>query len=335
MGKIKTAFHWFLAACIAFCTANLFCFLYERPAGWFETPNGPSTAGWRPGSVIVHGMEGYGVVKVDANGYLNPEGDLAEDFVLMMGSSHTQGKEVPANQKYSVLVNDYFTKDCDMLYTYNISSDGHFLPSLIKHFPAAVEAFPEAGMMILEIATTDFSEDELESAGKQVQFDPQNTIVNQAEQLSTVARLKNAIKEYFPLLSLMKKKMRTNSATESSLPPMERNMEHYELLLDRTMEQLRGQFDGTILFVYHPNLVFGEKGKAVIDYSETWNLFYNACQAHGIDVIDMGPVFMDHYGHTRQLPYGFSNTTPGSGHLNKVGHRLIAQRVIAYLEDVA
>ena len=27
------------------------------------------------------------------------------------------------------------------------------------------------------------------------------------------------------------------------------------------------------------------------------------------------------------MPYGFVNTTPGAGHMNRVGHRLFAQEV--------
>lgn len=335
MKTIQTAFHWLLAFCVAFCAVNLVCFLYERPTGWFDTPNGPSPAGWRPGSVIVHGMEGYGVTKVDSNGYLNPEEQLMDGYVLMMGSSHTQGKEVASNQKYSVLVNDYFAKDSSVLHTYNISSDGNFLPSLIKRFPAAIEAFPEAGVVTLEIAGTDFSEMELENALSQVQYDPQNSIVNQVEQLDFKGKLKNGIKEYFPLLNLMKKKLETNLAAKNDSPANKRDVESYAALLEEAMVLIRGQFDGRIVFVYHPNLVFDGNGTASISYSETWTLFRTVCQKHGIDVIDMGPVFLEHYEDTRQMPYGFSNTTPGAGHLNRVGHRLIAQSLIDFLEEAA
>lgn len=335
MKKIQMAFHWLLACCIAFCAVNLVCFLYERPTGWFNTFNGPSPTGWRPGSVIIHGTEGYGVTKVDSNGYLNPEGRLMEGHILMLGSSHTQGKEVPSDQKYSVLVNDYFTKSNDLLYTYNIASDGNFLPSLIKHFPAAIEAFPEAGTITLEIASTDFSVSELENALQQVQYDPQSSIVHQVERLSFKGKLKNSIKEYFPLLSLMKKKLETKLAEQSDSNSTKRDSADYQVLLEDTMERIRGQFDGNIIFIYHPNVVFDEKGEASIAYSETWSLFRDACRENGINVIDMGPVFLDHYENARQLPYGFSNTTPGTGHLNKVGHQLIAKTLIEFLEETA
>ena len=94
--------------------------------------------------MIVHGTEGCGISKVDENGFLNPDGTLAERYVLMMGASHTQGKEVSPEQRYSTLVNGYFSGDSGLLAAYNIASDGHFLPSQIQHFKAAVAAFPNA-----------------------------------------------------------------------------------------------------------------------------------------------------------------------------------------------
>ena len=36
---------------------------------------------------------------MDENGFLNPEGTLADRYVLMMGASHTQGKEVSPEQR--------------------------------------------------------------------------------------------------------------------------------------------------------------------------------------------------------------------------------------------
>lgn len=335
MKRVKSPFQWLLAFCIAFCFVNLLCFLYERPTGWFDTPNGVSPAGWRPGSVIVHGMEGYGVTRVDRNGYLNPEGELAEGYILMMGSSHTQGKEIPSHRKYSVLVNNYFAKDTGKLYTYNISCDGNFLPSQIKHFPAAIAAFPDAGMVTLEIASTDFSESQIESALDPAVYDPQNTIAIQAAHMGTMTRLKNGIKEYFPLLSLIRKKIETKAEADSHVAPEERNPETYSVLLGMAMEQLRSHYDGKIVFIYHPDLEIQNDGTVRAVYSETWELFCEACREYNIDVMDMGPAFLAHYAHSNQLPYGFANTVPGAGHLNQVGHHLIAEGLIAMMEEVA
>ena len=182
----KQVCQWALALLAGFFVVNALCFAYERQPGWLYTPDGPSASVWRPGAVIVHGTEGYGISKVDENGFLNADGTLAERYVLMMGASHTQGKEVSPEQRYSALVNDYFSGDSGLLTAYNIASDGHFLPSQIHHFRAALEAFPNAGAVTIEIGSTDYSAQELRDARKQAVYAPGNGGFND---LSPVSRL--------------------------------------------------------------------------------------------------------------------------------------------------
>ena len=43
---------------------------------------------------------------------------------------------------------------------------------------------------------------------------------------------------------------------------------------------------------------------------------------------------LEHYNKYHELPYGFANTTPGNGHLNEVGHKIMADVIIDYLEEV-
>ena len=84
MGKNsrKQLLQWIFALVLGFAIVNALCFFYERPAGWLDTPAGAAPAAWQPGALIVHGTEGYGVSRVDENGFLNPEGTLADRYVL-------------------------------------------------------------------------------------------------------------------------------------------------------------------------------------------------------------------------------------------------------------
>ena len=142
--SLKKIISWGLAALLSFCLVNSCLSFYERPVGWIVTPYGASPAIRRPGSILVHGTEGYGITQIDDNGYTNPNIPLGDDYILIMGASHTQGKEIPPDYKYSVLVNDPLSGDKKELVTYNIACDGNFLPSIFNHFPAAVEIYPNA-----------------------------------------------------------------------------------------------------------------------------------------------------------------------------------------------
>ena len=57
------------------------------------------------------------------------------------------------------------------------------------------------------------------------------------------------------------------------------------------------------------------------------------CEEKGICFIDLCPRFLELYETEHLLPYGFSNTTMGSGHLNKVGHELIADELYKHFTE--
>ena len=69
-------------------------------------------------------------------------------------------------------------------------------------------------------------------------------------------------------------------------------------------------------------------------YSKTWDVFKEACLSNGIDVIDSGEDILKMYEEDQRVPYGFANTTMGTGHLNAIGHEMLADEIIEYLEKM-
>ena len=63
------------------------------------------------------------------------------------------------------------------------------------------------------------------------------------------------------------------------------------------------------------------------DDEETKRAFTEACAENGIVFADMSDMFLEEYESEHMLPHGFMNTSPGTGHLNRTGHRLIAARL--------
>ena len=326
----KQVFQWALALALGFLIANALCFFYERPVGWLDTPNGAATSVWRPGAFMVHGTEGYSVSRVDDNGYINPPGTLADRYVLIMGASHTQGLEVRHQYRYAELVNRYFADGTGTLAAYNIGCQGDFLPTQIKHFQAAMEAFPNADAVTIEITSTNHSALEIHEAMAQGHYNPGDSAEGfRAGGLAF--KLKTVVKESLPLLALLKTNFQTlhAQAAEETEGPYD-----YETELDAAMALIRSEFDGPIAFVYHPTTEIQPDGSLKLGYSDTWDIFCRVCEKNGIDVIDTGTRFARLYETERKLPYGFANTTPGSGHLNAAGHRILAEEIISYLEEL-
>ncbi len=331
MNKIKDLFSWMIAIFIAFIIINIICFCYERPPGWRDTPKGASLAVREPYCLLVHGTEGYAITRVDKNGYLNPDKPLADKYILMLGASHTQGKEISPDKKYSVLVNDFYYND-DYLHTYNISCDGSFLPSQLRHFKAALEAFPDAELVTIEIPGTDYSVEDITTSMDQPDYDPADSAI-WFEHMSFTEKAKNTLKDYVPMLSKIKKSYLGLQQAKNPSKKQPIDPDEYEKAINQSLSQIRSECDIPIVFIYHPETVLESDGTMSLEYSKTWEIFKSACINNDIDVIDCGDEFLENYEASHKLPYGFANSTPGTGHLNELGHKILADKIIQYLEE--
>ena len=330
----KQLLQWILAVMMGFLVVNLLCFGYDRPTGWIDTPHGPSPAGWNPESILVHGTEGFSISQIDKNGYDNLEGVLNDSYILCMGSSHTQGHEVKVESRYTSILNEHFSKEAGEIAVYNIACQGHFLPSLVKYFPAALEAFPNANTVTIELSNVDFPVKELEEALQQVEYKEEGSVVNTKKNFGIKDKLKMFIKEYFPLISLIKSNIQLTIAQGGTEKPYTEEKAEASAVMQKIMKTIRSQYTGEIIFIYHPVTNIEADGTVALSYGKNWSAFQEACQDNGIHVIDMGDTFMDYYEKEAKLPYGFANTTPGTGHLNAIGHGLIADELIQYIEEV-
>ena len=327
----KGVLTWLFAILFGFLIVNICCFFYERPVGWYDTEHGASRALWNPGTYLIHGQEGYSITKIDRYGYTNEDKPLDDSYILVMGSSHTQGKEVYVDKRYTTLLNRELADGTDRLTVFNIANDGHFLPSLIKHFKAALTAYPDATIVVLEIGSTDYPVDEIERSYDQVEFNPAET-AKAFQTFSSFQKAKLIIKEYLPLVNLIKKQISTAKDAHRLVDEYQVDASAYKDAIDRDLSLIRSEYDGNIVFLYHPNMTLLPDGTLKLNYSLTWDAFAQACRNNRIDVIDMGPVFEEAYLDSYQLPMGFSNTLPGEGHLNTIGHQLAAKALADYVE---
>ncbi|PWM99003.1 MAG: hypothetical protein DBX37_05670 [Massilioclostridium sp.] len=336
----KALLSWIVAAILAFLIVNAICFLYERPVGWIDTPNGASLSIRRPGSIIVRGLEGYGITQVDDNGYINPDKPLNDSYILMMGASHTQGKEIRSELKYSYLVNEMIAEDSEFLSTYNIGCERNFLPTLLGHFKAAISEYPNASCITIEIGDTDYSGDEIREAMEQFDNIEASSISAEEyfDQADLLLKIKNVVKEYIPILSLIKNKLETAKEYDVQIEATEESTEfdykEYQDELYNALLRVRQEYDGPIVFLYHPNIKLNEDGSLEIIRSKTWEIFRETCQRVDIDCVDLGNDFLEEFQKTFQVPYGFHNTTLGSGHLNVTGHRIIADAIMEYIGGI-
>ncbi len=91
----------------------------------------------------------------------------------------------------------------------------------------------------------------------------------------------------------------------------------------------------SVTIVYVPHVPRIEGNRIACDDPD-WpqvSRFADSCRGAGIDFINLHDAFVRHYDATGEFPRGFPNSRPGDGHLNVVGHRLIAEALFDYLEN--
>lgn len=333
---IRQVIQWGIAAAFAVFLCNALLFFYHRPAGWIERTKSATNAIWRPGSTLIMGTEGRGVYHVDKDGYLNADLPRQEGYCLVLGASYTQGKEVRFGERYTDLLNERLAESEDKLAVYNCSQDAKFLPGIINDFYAVTQEFPDAGTIVIETGNTDFTARELLTACEQHGYDANQRGSVIAGNMSKAQKLKMLVKEGLPLYTILKSQLAAMkgvnaTARDAANEPAADFMK--EESVNAALALLRSQFAGKLVIMYHPTVSLAKDGTLEIDVQDTTSMFRTACEANDILFVDVSEAFLEAYKAEYAVPYGFSNTTMGTGHLSADGHRVIAEELYKVLKE--
>ncbi len=327
---------WMAAGILAVVICNCLLLVYHRPAGWIERTNSATSAIWRPGSTLLMGTEGRGTYTVDKNGYLNADLPRQEDYCLVLGASYTQGKEVKFGKRYTDLLNAMLAASSDELAVYNCSQDAKFLPGIINDFYAITQEFSDAETIIIETGNTDFSSKEIKAACNQHGFDENQLGSVIMSNMSFIQKAKLLVKEGLPFYTILKSQLTAMAAqkegTAISDNVQSADTEQEQSLLD-ALALIRSQFNGRLIILYHPMVSLAETGELVITEQETTSMFAAACAVNDIIFVDVSEAFLEAYAEDYSVPYGFPNTTMGTGHLSVDGHRVIAEELYKVLKE--
>ena len=361
---IKTILSWCLAALIAVLIANGISFFYRSGAGSIPRENAYSTSIRTPNSRMVRGAEGYGINHVDKNGYLNDDTlPLRDNYILMMGSSHAEGLQVMQKDTMTSVLNRLI--DPDTRTVYNLGTAGYTLPLIIQGFPAALEEFPHTKAVMIEISQLAFSADELTEAMNQAKYDPASAGPALMNSLDVGWRARNQVLELVPLISLLRQQFESMNlsmkhafgikdfleaqktapapdpaqvidaeaaaaqeaaAAKEAEAAAAQEAAVFSSALNQSFALLRAEFSGPIILLYHSGVAVQPDGSLVIARDMRYYDAYSAaCKQNGIVFVDPGDAFLRAYEEDFSVPYGFSNTTLLTGHLNRVGHKIVAE----------
>ncbi len=337
LGKVfKIISGWIAAAIIAVIICNLFCFTFYCPFQELPRSAGATTGFLVPDSFGVYGLEGYCMTKTDRYGYVNRDLPRASDYYVVAGASHTEGLFMPTDKRFSDLLDDMLYND-GSLHFVNIAKSGNYFSVVLQHLDGILGEFSDAKGIIIETDSLAYDTKALYDSMIQVGYDPSETADSILSQMSTRQKIMMKAKQFLPLPRELAKQYYTFRESRSDgddgediLDPDFWQSEYegdFETALDDLMKYLRSRTDKEIIILYHPAVTIDPDGKMHVLTNNAESYYEKVCSENDITFVDMTDAFLEAYGKDHVIPYGFSNTAPGDGHVNEKAHEMMAEEL--------
>jgi hypothetical protein len=255
-----------------------------------------------------------------------------------MGSSHMEGFQVPQDKTTTAVLNKLLNAAKDV---YNIGISGHSFPVVAGNLPVAIKRYaPE--YVIIETGSIQFDLQTLTD----IMTPDMELVIPESNTGGIVSLLKNSFIKRVPYIRLFSYQIVTfiNNATAKNVST--KSAGHQDALISddylrvinmvmQHLHQISVDNSSKLLIFYHPHLTLNKDGSTSVNTdNEYLNAFKTACINNDIYFIDMTDIFMEQYQTSHILPYGFSNTAVGAGHLNKNGHRIIAHELFRRINEI-
>ena len=285
----------------------------------------------KPG-IYLQGTEGYCKTRMSSLGMRGPEilpKRAAEYRILMLGDSLTEALQVSDDKTFVHLLQTELARNTGReIRTINAGRNGAS-PAYYIHLSNFYHSFMDPDYVIIEILE-DFTtrvfdktkEFYVKKEGAEYvtatnfrdyyiwQMFPSFKLIKPFVALSTFKIALNAI-------PMMLDKRKNNMATteQGGMPAI-----FYGDIIDWTLKTLKNDYPRMAILYITVN-----KPESNIE-----SLLKLSAGKYDLDIINMRPIFANYYLTHCQPVNGFDNTIPGEGHLNEIGHAIVANCLADY-----
>lgn len=319
----------FIAAAVAFIILSLFCLFYYNTPLHIICEDGATDYTWKPNVRYWYGLEGFGYGKINNEGYMNlfDYDNNTTVNVLVMGSSNMEALQIPMRESTANLLSDMLEKTT----VYNIGISGHTFLTCAGNLLDAIKKYQPTDYVIIESSNVEFSDEELKKF-----------INGSFEELSLHDRgVLNILREnpYIRLLYKQAVALIENRKSVDEGLTLEKNTKNNKFLLNEVlckMSYTASRYGGgvRIAIIYHPQISINKNGSLLcLVNNDAVSVFADLCAENDIIFLDMSKRFEKEYKEHYAVPYGFSNTSVGEGHLNKSGHAMMANEIYRLIKE--
>lgn len=351
MKKCKRVIVWilkcFVAGIVAVLILSIFSLFYYNHGIRKTSKTGATDYSWENKFHSV-GYEGFAWGINDVNGYNNAYMLNKEDIdILMMGSSHMNAYNVPQKCSVSYLLNRMI-KTLDAGYrggVYNIGMEGHTFYMCSDNLKNALETYSPQKYVIIETRSVKLSMERMEEVlngtrKRTPAFD--SGLIYYMQKVPYFCLLHRQIRDMCGLndASLAENDNDTEEKADHSNfdNTLENTTLDYNTQLNKYMEKLAEEVSSyhvKLLIFYMPSISINDDGTVgTVGNPQDIAEFASACKNYGIEFLDMSDVFLENYKQNYELPFGFSNTEAGRGHLNRRGHELVASALFDKIKEI-
>ena len=331
----------FIAAVISLVVLSLISAIYFNPPIATQQPDGSTNFKYIPELKWSFMLEGFGKGKTDATGYNNAYyKDLSNPDIVFAGSSHIEALQVPENANCVYLLNEMFDKDdidANNFKCFNLGMSGHFFEATSSNYEYIAEKFKGAKYIIIEMFDAKYSPDVLDQIIENKFHEPMEKKGIVYEALQRI-----------PFFRLMYKKINETISVKNApanVADGDNVSVDNELVMNAYIEKMNiilaeisktSKENGVVpIVLMHERFWENEEGNIIMETDEAYkSAFKLCCENNGLDVIDVSSDMVNEYKKYSRLPYGFSNSAPGEGHLNQTGHRIVAESVYKYINEM-
>ena len=332
---MKKFFTWIGKAAVAGAAALLllclWCSFYYNVPIHYTNETGATEYKWESHKFFRKGTEGFAFGRTNNDGFNNLRDYTSGEQIdiLLMGSSHMEGMNVQPEENAAAVLNRLFAGE---KYTYNIGTSGHTLIYCLSNLEAALDTYTPGSYVVIESRTVSFETEELEKLVEGTVPPIPSRTGGLVELLQRAPYLRLIYTKYMKDTA-----QESGVATENPVAPQNDGARMQELLycaLDAAAESCRAHGVQPII-VYDPVIYMDESSAGYTDTAPAdLAAMETACRENGIRFVDLTDSYLDGYMEQHKLPYGFANTSPGSGHMNAWGHGLFAQAVYQTVKEM-
>ena len=329
--RFKKALKWVCkalgAGCLALFVMTIFCMFYSNSPIHYPNASGATDYIWTPNAFYAQCQEGISHGQTNNEGFYNAfdyEPGMKID-ILVMGSSHMEGSNVDQRENTASRLNALLPDKT----VYNIGISGHTFLICCSNLEAALKTYRPAGYAAIETSKLNFTIDELDSFlnGTIPELtDHSSGILGFLSKNQFLRQLYHQYQSFMNQSPQEEEEVFTADAYRDT-PEPEDNSEMLDHVLSR-LDRTASAYDTEVIIFYHPSTQIDADGSLLLpDDAEDRAKFSELCEKNHIIFLDMTERFQYEYETNHILPHGFSNSSVGSGHLNRYGHEMIAEEL--------